>query len=94
VSGNVDLLVTSRVIERAAWSSTMADPIVRVVAQPLGLSPNRWRPGWLYSHSVVIRKRPGTEVYELWFMGRRTTADPTHGTAPPGQSIVELLRLR
>jgi 4-amino-4-deoxy-L-arabinose transferase-like glycosyltransferase len=94
VSGNVDLQVTSRVIERDAWSSTMADPTVRQVAQPLGLSPKRWRPGWLYSHAVVIRKRPGTEVYELWFMGRRTTADPTHGTTPQGQSIVELLRLR
>jgi len=40
VSGNVDLQVTSRVIERDAWSSTMADPTVRQVAQPLGLSPS------------------------------------------------------
>ena len=93
LSANVELHVQSRVIERAAWSSTMADPTVREVALPLGLSPKRWRPGWLYSHAVVVRKRPGTEVYELWLGGRRPAANATHWPAPPATPAVELLRL-
>ena len=96
LSGDAELHLRSRVVERAAWSTTMADPTVREVAQPLGLSPRRWRQGWLYSHAVVIRKRPGTELYELSFKGRRAPADASERPAPALRSrgLVELLRLR
>ncbi len=56
----MQLSVRSRVIAKAAFSTTMADPTDRDVGVPLGLSPQRWRKGFLYADPVAIRKRPGT----------------------------------
>jgi 4-amino-4-deoxy-L-arabinose transferase-like glycosyltransferase len=92
IPGDVELRVRSRVVERAPWSTTMADPAVREVALPLGLSPKRWRAGWLYSHAVVIRKRPGTEAFDLTFRARRSAADKP-AAAAGARSSVEVLRL-
>jgi len=87
----LELHVRSRVLERAPWSTTMPDPAVREVAQPLSLSPKRWRAGWLYSHPVVIRKRPGTEVFDVALSPRRGSGRPKPGAH--GRPV-EVLRLR
>jgi Dolichyl-phosphate-mannose-protein mannosyltransferase len=68
--GDVQLSVRSKVMARAAFSTTMADPTDRDVGVPLGLSPQRWRKGFLYADPVAIRKRPGTEVYRAFFAAR------------------------
>ena len=57
----------SRVLEGPRWSTTMADPTVREVGPPLALKASRWRRGWLYSYTVDIDRRPGREVFELYF---------------------------
>ncbi len=67
---DVQLSVKSRVTAKAAWSTTMADPLERDVGVPLGLSPARWKKGFLYSDPVAIRKRPGTEVFRASLAGR------------------------
>jgi hypothetical protein len=61
--------IRSRVIDAAAWSTTMADPTVRDVGPPMVLSPQRWREGFLYSYRVIIRKRPGRERFVLVWQG-------------------------
>ena len=91
--------VRSRVLEPASWSTTMADPKVRAVGLPCAIGPIRWRAGHLYSYPVTIVKRPGLEVFELYFQLRR--AKPRKGSAqkprPPrttdGRQFVEVLRL-
>lgn len=78
-----ELSVTSRVVARAPWSTTMADPTVRETSYPFTLAPTRFRKGWLYSHRVIVRHRPGTEVFEATLRGRG---------APSGRPV-EVLRL-
>ncbi|MBI4704200.1 MAG: glycosyltransferase family 39 protein [Deltaproteobacteria bacterium] len=67
---DIQLAVRSRVVRRARFSTTMADPTTRPVGIPLGLAPLRWRAGFVYSDLVPIRKRPGTEVFEAYFQIR------------------------
>jgi hypothetical protein len=62
-----ELGVSSRVVARAPMSTTMADPVLREVGMPLAISPRRWRPGFLYEDRVVVRRRPGTEVFSAWW---------------------------
>ena len=59
--------VRSRVVAGPRWSTTMGDPTIREVALPLDIAPIRWRAGYIYSQVVDIRKRPGTERFELYF---------------------------
>ncbi|MBW2526553.1 MAG: glycosyltransferase family 39 protein [Deltaproteobacteria bacterium] len=93
---DLQLYVRSTVLEPAPWSTTMADPTTRQVGLPLGLSPKRWRGGFLYAHRVAIRKRPGTERFEAYFDVRRRP----RGSRPPvprpesGERHVEVLLLR
>jgi 4-amino-4-deoxy-L-arabinose transferase-like glycosyltransferase len=77
----------SRVVARAPWSTTMADPTVREIAPPALPGARRWRAGYLYALRVPVRKRPGTEVFELY--GRAPSGAPARGVIP-----VEVLRLR
>jgi hypothetical protein len=89
--GDVQLAVKSKVTARAAGSLTIADPTEREVGIPLGLSPQRWKRGFLYSDPVAIRKRPGTEVFQASFVARGA------GTLPRrvgGPREVEVLSLR
>jgi YD repeat-containing protein len=89
MTGDVQLAVRSKVIAKAAFSTTMPDPTDRDVGIPLGLSPQRWRKGFLYADPVAIRKRPGTEVYRAFFSGR--------GAAPRrmgGPKEIDVLTLR
>jgi hypothetical protein len=65
-----ELGVSSRVVARAPMSTTMADPVLREVGMPLAISPRRWRPGFLYEDRVVVRRRPGTEVFSAWWGDR------------------------
>ncbi|MEJ7729114.1 MAG: glycosyltransferase family 39 protein [Polyangiaceae bacterium] len=65
-----ELGVSSRVVARAPFSTTMADPVVREVGMPLAISPRRWRPGFLYEDRVVVRRRPGSEVFSAWWADR------------------------
>jgi hypothetical protein len=90
VAGELDLRVRSRVVRAPLLSTTMADPTEREVAPPLALSPRRWRSGFLYSHRVVIRKRPGTEHFELR-VRLRGSGGETPAIADAGP--IELLRL-
>jgi 4-amino-4-deoxy-L-arabinose transferase-like glycosyltransferase len=63
--------VRGRVIAAARWSTTMADPTVRIVSPPLGIAPLRWRAGFVYSQSMRLIARPGQEQLELAFRLRR-----------------------
>jgi hypothetical protein len=93
---DVQLHIRSVVTEPARWSTTMADPTIRQVALPLGLSPQRWRRGFLYAHRVTIRKRPGTERFEAYFDIRKRRSG-RRGDAPSpkaGPARVEVLLLR
>jgi hypothetical protein len=63
-------VLRSRVIGRAAWSTTMADPVVREVGPPPSPAPLRWRAEHMYSWRVPIRKRPGRELFELHLQPR------------------------
>jgi hypothetical protein len=65
-----ELGVSSRVVARAPLSTTMADPVTREVGMPLAISPKRWRSGFLYEDRVVVRRRPGTEVFSVWWSDR------------------------
>lgn len=94
---DVQLQVRSRVVARAPLSTTMADPTTREVGIPLGLSPRRWRSGFLYEHRVAIRKRPGTEVFEAGFTIRQRRRQSRTGAPRPAdgrKEPIELLRLR
>jgi hypothetical protein len=67
-------------IERGpAWSTTMADRVVREVAPPLAIATRRWKPGYVYSQPIEIRRRPGRERFELRFEAR----DWPLGVPPP-----------
>jgi 4-amino-4-deoxy-L-arabinose transferase-like glycosyltransferase len=79
-----ELSVTSRVVARAPLSTTMADPTVRETSFPFVLAPSRFRRGFLYGHTVVVRKRPGTEVFEASLHGH---------DVPRAGRPVEVLRL-
>jgi 4-amino-4-deoxy-L-arabinose transferase-like glycosyltransferase len=73
---DAQLTVKSRVIERARFSTTMADPSEREVGLPLPIPPERWKKGFLYADHVPIRKRPGREVFAASFWARRRGAFP------------------
>lgn len=93
---DVQLHVRSKVIARASWSTTMADPKSREVGVPLGLSPQRWREGFLYGHPVAIRKRPGIERFEALFKIRKRERGK-RAAAPQlvdGRKAIEVLRLQ
>lgn len=81
----LDLGVSSRVVARAALSTTMPDPVVREVGMPLSPSPRRWIAGFLYEDRVTVRRRPGTEVFSAWWGDR--------GRARRPRDEVEVLRV-
>jgi 4-amino-4-deoxy-L-arabinose transferase-like glycosyltransferase len=89
---DVQLTVRSRVEKRAALSLTIADPTEREVGIPMGIAPQRWKKGFLYSDPVAVRKRPGTEVFRAsyWARGRGVAPRAVVG----GTAGVEVLTLR
>jgi 4-amino-4-deoxy-L-arabinose transferase-like glycosyltransferase len=90
-AGDVQLAVRSKVTAKARWSTTIADPTEREVGIPIGLSPQRWKKGFVYSDPVAIRKRPGTEVFRAsWVM--RGPGSPPKRVGSGGPSV-EVLRL-
>jgi hypothetical protein len=88
MKGDVQVVVRSKVTRRAFLSTTMPDPLVREVGIPLGLSPQRWRAGFLYADPVPIRKRPGTETFSATFVARSKAPMRASGDGP-----VEVLSL-
>ena len=90
-TGDVQLAVKSKVTAKAAWSTTMADPLDRDVGIPLAIPPQRWKKGFLYTDPVAIRKRPGTEVYRCYFWVRGAGSPPRRLGGPKD---VDLLTLR
>jgi hypothetical protein len=91
-TADVQLTVRSRVVKRAALSLTIEDPTDREVGIPVGIAPQRWKKGFLYSDPVAIRKRPGTEVFRAayWVRGRGVAPKALTG----GPTGVEVLTLR
>ena len=89
-TGDVQLAVKSKVTARAAWSTTMADPLDRDVGIPLAIPPQRWKKGFLYSDPVAIRKRPGTEVYRAYFWVRGAGVPPRRLGGPKDVDLVTL----
>ena len=89
---DVQLTVRSRVVKGAALSLTIADPTEREVGIPMGVAPQRWRKGFLYSDPVAIRKRPGTEVFRASFWARGRGGAPK--AVGQGAGGVEVLTLR
>ena len=91
-SADAQVVVRSKVLEKATLSTTIADPLEREVGIPLGLSPQRWRKGFLYVDPVPIRKRPGAEVYRASVVlrsGKGAVPRPIKG---PG--AIDVLTLR
>jgi 4-amino-4-deoxy-L-arabinose transferase-like glycosyltransferase len=86
----VKLEVESEVIARARWSTTMADPQKRDVAQPLAIPPERWIPGFLYAAPTPIRRRPGTEVFSMRF----SLEGPDEAPQPLRGGSIHVLELR
>jgi len=72
------LTAWSQVEARAPLSAIMADPVVREVGTPMALAPQRWKPGWVYSDRVPLRKRPGTERF--WIQSVMPAPRPTPGS--------------
>jgi 4-amino-4-deoxy-L-arabinose transferase-like glycosyltransferase len=91
-TGDVQLAVKSKVTQKAAWSTTMADPTDRDVTPPLALAPQRWKKGFLYADPVAIRKRPGTEVFRAVWWSRGGAPAPRR--VGGGARDVELMTLR
>jgi hypothetical protein len=73
------------------WSFIPPDPTEREVAMPAALSTLLYRPGFIYSHTVVLRQRISTERFSGSFQSK-------DGSAPParvdGQPSTPLLALR
>ncbi len=91
LSPGASLVVRSRVVARARFSTTMADPTTREVGLPLVVPVERMRKGFLYVDPVAIVKRPGMEVFHAAFVGR---GKPGMKMArPAGANGVEVLRL-
>jgi hypothetical protein len=88
---DVQLTVKSKVLARAALSTTMADPTEREVGLPLAIAPQRWKKGFLYTDPVAIRKRPGTEVFRASFWVRGSGSAPKRVGAG---GAVDVLTLR
>jgi hypothetical protein len=91
-AADAQLTVRSRVIAKAPWSLTIADPTEREVGLPLPIAPQRWKKGYLYSDRVPIRKRPGAEVFRAmwWVRGKGIAPRPVGGDI----NGVEVLTLR
>jgi hypothetical protein len=81
------LTAWSQVAARAPLSAIMADPVVREVGAPTAIAPQRWRPGWVYSDRVPLRKRPGTERF--WI----ESGPPPHGPTPGSGARVTIATL-
>ena len=84
LTAGVELSLTSRVTHPGLMSTTMVDPTIRESSFPFSLAPSRFSKGFLYSHVIVIRPRPGREVFDLAWNGRG---------APSSERPVEVLRL-
>lgn len=65
-----NMVVRSKVLAKAPFSSTMADPTLREVGQPLAIPASQFRPEFLYVNPVSIVKRPGKEVFQVSWNGR------------------------
>lgn len=78
--------IRSRVVERPAWSLTMADPTRREVAGPPLLLPTLWRRGFIYSLVAPLLPRPGLEAFALELTGLRAPR------TKQGKSSAELFR--
>jgi hypothetical protein len=57
-------VIRGRVTKPPAFSTTMADPSVRLVSFPSALASTRLRLGFLYATQVDARTRPGEEIFE------------------------------
>jgi hypothetical protein len=77
-SSDASFTVHASVVRRKPLSLIPPDPIERDVAMPAALSTNMYRPGFVYSHTVVLRQRIGVER----FWGSFRSKD---GSAPPAQ---------
>ncbi len=89
-TADVQLAVKSKVTAKAAWSTTMADPLDRDVGIPLAIPPQRWKKGFLYTDPVAIRKRPGTEVYRAYFWVRGPGIPPRRIGGPKEVDLLTL----
>jgi hypothetical protein len=88
--GDVQLGVRSVVTERAALSTTMADPTDREIGAPLAIAPKRWRKGHLYAAPVAIAKRPGTEVFRVVYTTRGKGRVPVRTNGEPAVVVLTL----
>jgi hypothetical protein len=84
---DTQLTAWSQVEARAPLSAIMADPVVREVGAPTAIALQRWRPGWVYSDRVLLRKRPGTERF--WI----ESGLPSQGHMPGGGARVTIATL-
>lgn len=84
------MVVRSKVLAPARFSSTMADPTLREVGQPLAIPAAQFRPDFLYVNSVSIVKRPGKEVYQVSWNGRGRQPVRVSGT---NSTTVDVLML-
>ncbi len=84
------MTVRSKVLAPARASTTMADPTLREVGQPMSIPLARMRQGFLYVNPVSVVKRPGTEVFSVSWNVRSRGAGRVVGS---GATTVEVLKL-
>jgi hypothetical protein len=75
LAAGTELSIVGRITQGARLSTTMVDPHVRELSMPFTLSPSLFRAGFLYSHTVTLRRRPGAE--EVLEAALRTGAEVT-----------------
>ncbi|HVJ14346.1 MAG TPA: glycosyltransferase family 39 protein [Polyangiaceae bacterium] len=70
-----------------AWSTVMADPVIRDVGLPSTIPIRRWRPGFVYSSITEVLKRPGRERFVAGFRGSQA---PSPEGCSPDQTVLVL----
>jgi hypothetical protein len=75
--------VHAQVEAKKAFSLIPVDPLVRDVAMPAALSTKLYRPGFIYSFTVVLRQRVGVERFWGGFQSKDGSTPPVRVDGRP-----------
>jgi hypothetical protein len=76
VTSDSTFAIDAKVVKRKPFSLIPPDPISRSVSMPMALTTRHFRPGFIYSHMVVLRQRIGVERFYGGFMAKDGSAPP------------------
>jgi hypothetical protein len=88
LAGDATFAVRAIVEERKAWSLIPPDPIERDVALPSALSTSLYRPGFIYSQTVVLNQRIGVERFFGAFQSKDGSMPPVRTDGEPLTSLL------